>query len=252
MTWESKPLGYGGKCNSCGAIIARREVGWHEPNLKKARCAACGPGPEDHQSAGEQTQNAGGDPVGGTAALREARVRRDHNFTKGAAGEYLMDVSLHRHLNESAVILTDRRVPGTNANIDHVVVAPSGIWIIDTKNWRGKIEYRASTKMGMDGRLYVDGKDRTSEVEKIFNLVIPVAQVIGDKAVPIHQALVFIEGDWGNISATRILTSRPYQHLGVWITWPKAIWKKINEPGLLDKDAIERLGTLLDGQLRPR
>ena len=252
MTWESKPLGYGGRCSSCGAIIARREVGWHESTLKKARCASCGPGSEEPQEIGPQSQTHEADPVGGSAALREARVRHDHNYTKGAAGEYLMDISLHKHVNEGAVILTDRRVPGVDANIDHVVVAPSGVWIIDSKNWRGRIEYRATTSMGMDTRLYVGGKDRTSEVEKIFNLVIPVAQVVGDKSVPIRQALVFIEGDWSNVSATRMLTNRPYQHLGVWISWPKAVLKKINEPGPLDEDTIQRLGALLDETLRPR
>lgn len=194
----------------------------------------------------------GKDPVGGSAALRESRVRHDHNFTKGAAGEYLMDISLHKHVNEGAVILADRSVPGTAANIDHVVVAQSGVWIIDSKYWRGAIDYRASTRMGMDTRLYVGGVDRTSVVEKIFNLVIPVAQLIGDKSVPIRPALVFIEGDWRKLSATRILANRPYQHLGVWISWPKAIWKKINETGPLDGETVHRLGEFLDEKLRPR
>jgi hypothetical protein len=252
VTWEEKSLGFGGRCSSCGAVIARREIGWHEPALRKARCASCGPGSEETQEVVLQSQAHEVDPVGGSAALREARARHDHNFTKGAAGEYLMDISLQKHVNEGAVILTDRSVPGTDANIDHVVVAPSGVWIIDSKNWRGRIEYRATTSMGMDTRLYVGGKDRTSAVENIFNLVIPVAQVIGDKSVPIRQALVFIEGDWSKVPAARMLTSRPYQHLGVLISWPKALWKKINEPGPLDEDTIQRLGALLDKTLRPR
>jgi hypothetical protein len=38
----------------------------------------------------------------------------------------------------------------------------------------------------------------------------------------------------------------------VWISWPKAIWKKINEPGPLDADAVKRIGAHLDAKLRPR
>jgi len=191
-------------------------------------------------------------PVGGSAALREARVRRDPKWTKGAAGEYLMDLSLHSHVNEGAVILTDRQVPGTKSNIDHIVVAPSGVWIVDSKVWKGRIEYKSVTMMSTAKRLFVDGKDRTSAVEAIFNLVIPVAQLLGDKSVPIKPALVFIEGDWSDTSAARILANRPYQHLSVWISWPRAIWKKINEPGPLDKDAIKRIGADLDTSLPPR
>jgi hypothetical protein len=191
-------------------------------------------------------------PVGGSAALREARTRRDPKWTKGAAGEYLMDLSLHNHVNEGAVILTDRQVPGTKSNIDHIVVAPSGVWIIDSKNWKGKIEYKSATMMSTTKRLFVGGKDRTSAVEAIFSQVIPVAQVIGDKSVPIKPALVFIDGDWSDSSTARILASKPYQHLSVWISWPKAIWKKINEPGPLDADAVKRIGAELDAALPPR
>jgi hypothetical protein len=191
-------------------------------------------------------------PVGGSAALREARARRDPKWTKGAAGEYLMDLSLHNHVNEGAVILTDRQVPGTKSNIDHIVVAPSGVWIIDSKVWKGKIEYKSATMMGTAKRLFVGGTDRTPAVEAIFNLVIPVAQFIGDRSVPIKPALVFIEGDWSDASAARILASKPYQHLSVWISWPKAIWKKINEPGPLGAEAVKRIGSNLDEALPPR
>lgn len=252
MTWESKPLRFGGTCDSCGAKIEKREVGWHDPDAQKARCTSCGPAPVETPPSSESPPSKGVDPVGGSAALREGRTRRDPKWVKGAAGEYLMDLSLHKHVNEGAVILTDRSVPGTKSNIDHIVVAPSGVWIIDSKNWRGKIEYKPTSKFGGETRLFVNNKDRTSEVEAIFNLVIPVAQIIEDRSVPINPALVFIEGDWSSTSTARILASKPYQHLRVWISWPKAIWKKINEPGPLDADAIERIGARLDASLRPR
>ena len=63
------------------------------------------------------------DPIGESAALREARSRRDTKWVKGAAGEYQVDQSLHSHVSQDGVILTDRRVPGTKSNIDRVVVA---------------------------------------------------------------------------------------------------------------------------------
>ena len=252
MTWESKSLRYGGKCESCGASIEKREVGWHDAVAQKARCKSCGPGAEEVSSSEVVEVSREVDPIGGSAALREARTRRDPKWTKGAAGEYLMDRSLHNHINEGAVFLTDRILPGTKSNIDHIVVAPSGVWIIDTKTWRGKIEYKSTSMFSTEKRLYVGGKDRTSAVEALFNLVIPVAQLIGDKTVPIKPALVFMNGDWSDASTARIVTSRPYQHLTVLISWPKAIWKKINEPGPLDATAVNRIGEHLEGNLPPR
>lgn len=250
MTWESKPLRYGGTCESCGTRIGKRVVGWHDPSARKVRCQLCTPYEHDASlrgnGAGEINQ------VGGSAALREARSRRDSKWTKGAAGEYLMDLSLHNHLYEGSVILTDRALPETASNIDHIVVASSGVWILDTKTWRGKIEYKSTSMLGTEKRLFVGGKDRTSAVEAIFNLVIPVAQIINDKSIPIRPALVFMDGEWSDAATARIVTGRPYQHLTVWIAWPKAIWKKINEPGPLAASVIKSIAEQLDAALPPR
>lgn len=251
-SWESKPLRYGGTCDSCGSSIAKREVGWHDAVAKKVRCTECGPATTGSESASVTTNTAGKNPVGGSAALRMARARRDPKWTKGAAGEYFMNLSLHNHVKGDSVILTDREVPGTKSNIDHVVVASSGVWIVDSKIWKGKIEYKAPSMMGFTKKLYVDGKDRTSAVEAIFNQVIPVAQLLSDISIPIHPALVFIDGEWSHSSAARILANRPYQHLGVWISWPKSIWEKINEPGPLGVETVKRIGSQLDAALRPR
>lgn len=186
------------------------------------------------------------DPIGGSAALRQARSRRDPNWVKGAAGEYLTDKSLHSHVSNDAVILTDRRVPGTKSNIDHVVVASSGVWIIDSKLWKGRFEYKAPSQTSVDTRLYVDGKDRTSVVEAMYALVIPVAQAIQDRAVPVNPALVFVYGDWSIAALPRLIVSRPYQHLGVWITPPRILTKMINHPGPLDIEAVKQLARKLD------
>ena len=252
MAWDSKALRYGA-CDSCGAKIDVRAVGWHNAEIKKVRCAMCGPPQNDSETSEVgPSSSMRPDPVGGSAALREAQARRDPKWIKGAAGEYLMDQSLHKHVNKDAIILTDRRVPGTKSNIDHIVIAPSGVWIIDSKNWKGKIEYKAESMMSVNTRLYVGGRDRTSETESIYGLVIPVAQVIGDRSVPIHPALVFIDGDWSLASLPRMLANKPYQHLSVWITPPRTLAKLINEPGPLDADSVKRVGNKLDEALVPR
>jgi hypothetical protein len=196
--------------------------------------------------------NVGPDPIGGSAALREARARRDPKWIKGAAGEYLMDKYLHQHLKDGAVILTDRRVPGTNSNIDHIVVAPSGVWIIDSKNWKGKIEYKASTMAGIDTRLYVGGRDRTSAIEAIYKLVIPVAQLIENRTVPILPALVFVNGDWSLAALPRLIAHKPYRHLGVCLTAPKVLVKMVNESGPLNTETVALIGSMLDQSLKAR
>ncbi|WP_293167360.1 nuclease-related domain-containing protein [Microcella sp.] len=35
--------------------------------------------------------------------------------------------------SESIRVMHDRRIPRSKANIDHIVVTPGGVWVIDTK-----------------------------------------------------------------------------------------------------------------------
>ena len=52
----------------------------------------------------------------------------------------------------------DVRWPGRRrANLDHVVVGPSGVFVVDTKNWSGRIEVRV-------GVLRQDGRSREKAV----------------------------------------------------------------------------------------
>ncbi len=51
-----------------------------------------------------------------------------------------------RHLGWT--VLHDRRIPGSAANVDHLVIGPSGVWVVDSKAWRGRI------KVLGDGRLW--------------------------------------------------------------------------------------------------
>ena len=253
MTWQLKALRYGGTCDACGKHIDVRAVGWHNPDEQKVRCVECGsPGTPAGAQSPESLRQTRVDPVGGSSALREGQKRHDPRWSRGATGEYLMGVSLEHRLTSDAKVLTDRQVPGTNSNIDHIVIASSGVWIIDSKKWKGKIEYKADSLASINTRLYVGGKDRTSKVESIYSLVIRVAQVIEDRTVPIHPALVFIEGDWSTASLPRFLMGKPYVHEGVYISPPKTLITMINEPGALNAESINSLAVKLDEALTPR
>ena len=56
--------------------------------------------------------------------------------------------------------LHDRRVPGTKGNIDHLVVGPGGIYVIDAKNHKGMVRIRDRGGLFRpDARLYVGSRD---------------------------------------------------------------------------------------------
>ena len=143
-------------------------------------------------------------------------------------------------------------MPDRRANIDHVVIASSGVWIIDSKLWKGHIRVKnASSLLSASQKLMVGDRDESACTEKIYRQVIPIANLLGDPRIPIHPALAFIDGDWGSGIAFRAIRNRPYEMLGVIIAWPKAIIAKISEDGPLSKGAVASIASRLDAALPP-
>lgn len=269
MGWQLKSIFWGGICTKCGERIGPNENGWHSFELHRVRCLQCGPPASEplEEKSGDQfsdltesappvvsevIQGKPPNPIGGSAALRESQKQRNSSWLKGATGEYLMDKALHQHLDKDAIVLTDRQLPATSSNIDHVVVAPSGVWVIDSKNWEGKIEYKFESSKSSRMRLLVGGEDRTYKVDAIYRQVIPIAQIIGDMSVPIHPAMAFVNSEWSLSSLPRLLMKKPYKHGEVWISPPRILINQINKPGLLGKPVIDQLAQLLDASLPPR
>jgi hypothetical protein len=52
-------------------------------------------------------------------------------WAKGSEGERRLAAHLVRSVGDRAVLLHDHKVPGTRGNIDHLVVASSGVWVIE-------------------------------------------------------------------------------------------------------------------------
>lgn len=62
-------------------------------------------------------------------------------WRRGAEGETATAVVLAR-LSRRWVVLHDLAVPGSLANIDHLVIGPTGVWVIDTKATRALLRVR--------------------------------------------------------------------------------------------------------------
>ena len=238
-----EPLHFGGTCVNCGARIRPHEEGWTDPDIDRLMCAACWPAVvASHPSAA----SVGSDPTISTPPRRS-----DPRWRSGAVGEYLMAIRLHRDLGDRAVVLSNRRVPHSPAVVDNIVVASSGVWIIDAKKMHGLIEYRdVSARRGEDRRLLIGGHDRTAMVDRLYDYVIPVAKLVVEPTVPVVGAIAIVEGNWG--SPTKLLTRRPYRHEGVWILWPAALIQKIEAPGPLAPDDVLAIGARLDRALPRR
>jgi hypothetical protein len=70
-------------------------------------------------------------------------------WLRGAAGESATAHVLYRLPSRRWAVLHDRRIPGSRANLDHIVVGPTGVWLLDTKTTRAPVRARwRSVRLG--------------------------------------------------------------------------------------------------------
>jgi hypothetical protein len=117
-------------------------------------------------------------------------------WRRGAAGERrtarLLD-PLERH---GWAVLHDLALPGSRANIDHLVIGPGGMFVIDSKHYRGRLQLDGSGRL-WHGRYPLAPTLRTVDYEAD-----QAAQVLVDPDVVVVVPIVAVHGaqvPWGKV-----------------------------------------------------
>ena len=135
------------------------------------------------------------------------------SWKQGAAGEFALGSALEKLHAEGFGVLHDRRIPKTKANIDHIVIGPAGIFVIDAKRYKGVIEKRdRGWFLDRDWRLYVNGRDQTKLVRGMPGQVDAVRRSLESSPYPdaaIFAALCFVESTVGLVRVSVHPRKRP-------------------------------------------
>jgi hypothetical protein len=114
--------------------------------------------------------------------------RRLGNFLKGAKGEEWVAHEL-AFLDSGYTVFNGLRLGGGKQNFDHIVVGPAGVFVVETKNWKGSVEFR-------NGRLYAGGREPSRpplrQVKAATAELITFLDNAGLGNVPVHPVLCFI------------------------------------------------------------
>ncbi len=274
-------LRYDGRCVDCGEALPRGETAeWHRgtQTVTCLACAAARPARDeavvaiDEEPPAPPLAELGGVASAGASAAREferRHARRERRiderwgrlapvvkavtddprsttaWAKGSDGERRLAAHLGRVLEGRAVLLHDRRQPGRSANIDHIAVAPSGVWVIDAKNYRGRVERRdVGGWFRTDVRLYVGGRDRTRLVEGLERQIEAIKRALAPDVFEVHAALCFTDATWG-------VVAKPFQVGVAWVTWANALAELISAPGPIGQAGVESAGRRLGAALPP-
>jgi Nuclease-related domain len=68
-------------------------------------------------------------------------------WRRGAAGERRTARQLRQLERRGWAVLHDLAVPGSRANLDHLVIGPGGVFVIDSKQYRGRLQLDPSGRL---------------------------------------------------------------------------------------------------------
>ncbi|MFI8593814.1 nuclease-related domain-containing protein [Microbacterium sp. NPDC078428] len=264
-------LRYSGVCQLCGTPLPAGQHGIYERETKTVRCVVCpvpavDSAPERERETEPEVEIAPDvdidtDVAGGSArreherrkSAREQRIRANHPklgglilalsddpqstraWERGAIGEELLAERL-KDLSADMRVLHDRRVPGSRANIDHIVVSPAGVWVIDAKRYKGKrpeLRVEGGILRPRVESLRVGGRDQTKLVDGVVSQVERVAGAVADPDVVVRGVLCFLEADWP-------LFGGDFTVRDIEVVWPRLLTKRISAatPAAIDVDAV--------------
>lgn len=255
MAMKKIPLRYSAVCTICAIDLPPQTYAWWDDDKKNTTCVVCAADiglvtgdpfsspPMATSVAGasafDEYQRRANPPTSRLAQAQSVALAPQSTtaWLKGAVGEQAVAKRLDSL--PRTIALHDRRIPRTKANIDHIAVTPSGVWVIDAKNYSGKLERRL-TSSGWS--LFVAGRNRNRLAGGVTKQVGVVEAACG--TAPVKGALCFFD-----VEAS--LLFRPFHINGVAVHTLRTLTKSLTEAGPLDDKARFRIATQLDAALPP-
>ena len=279
---------YAGQCVECGKSLAAGTGSFYDLDRRAVTCLECAAGKRvshfEESAVGEtyaepaQLQEA---PVlsgkAGASAQREhdrrvdrreARIRSDHPligglilaatepppsttaWATGAVGEVVLGRRLDAIERPDVRVLHDRRIPGSRANIDHIVVCPSGVYVIDAKryeNQRPSLRVEGGFFSPRVETLMIGSRDGSKLVAGVRGQIAHVESVLlaaGLENVPIGGMLCFVDSEWPLFGAEFVVH-------GISVLWPTKAAKHLVQPGPLGSETVDRVHRLLASSFLP-
>jgi hypothetical protein len=204
----------------------------------------------DRRAAKREAEVKGrwGDRVGRWVLKLNAEPQSTRAWAIGAWGEEKLAEALVGV--EGLQVLHDRRVPGTPGNIDHIAIAPAGVFVVDAKAYEGLIEIRNYGWFWKpDWRLTVGRRDKSKLATGMTRQVEAVRTALEaagiDPMPPVTPVLCFVDGRWPFFRP-------PDEYAGVRLESERSIRDLFTASEALEPPAIERVARALALALPPK
>jgi hypothetical protein len=135
-------------------------------------------------------------------------------------------------------------MPGSRGNIDHLAIAPTGIYVIDAKAHQGKV--RIQNPLFGTAKLTINGRDCTKLLDGLDGQIAAVRKALPQDlgvSIQVQGALCFTTAD---LPFRRTQTMR-----GHLLIYRRALAKRLNAQGPLTSQMIETIASALATTLLP-
>jgi hypothetical protein len=161
-------------------------------------------------------------------------------WSTGANGELRTAAQLDPLASKDFVIMHDLKVPMSRANIDHLVIGPTGIFVVETKNVQGKVRFQGA-EVRMGGRRVGVIEEVGREVAAVENALAPL---LDDMDLAVNAVVCVHRADlpWFQRSVA-----------GTRFVYPNHLAREITKrPIVLTPEQIAWLRALAEQRLPPR
>jgi hypothetical protein len=165
-------------------------------------------------------------------ASQPTRAWRD-----GARGERATARRLRALERHGYTVLHDLQVPRSRANLDHLVIGPSGVWVLDSKYYRGALH------QAPDGMLWHGRWPLAQQIATVVWEAMQLTEALElEPEVPVTPLLIVHRASvpWGGLLAA-----------GVEVIPPGVLVHTIGREPVLPAAQVSRLARLAAARLRP-
>jgi Nuclease-related domain len=211
------------------------------PQVSRGRPGASAAREHRRRRANREARIRGRHPLlGGVLLAISSPPQHERAWDTGSHGEEQVGRALERRTAKGpAIVLHDRRMPNGFGNIDHLAIAPRGVFVIDAKAVKGKV--RVSRPLSGGPRLMIAGHNRTKLIDGLDRQVAAVGAALaatGRSDVAVFGVLCFTKADLPLLGAGRAR--------GHHLHHPRATARKLNRSGTLGRDAIQTIARELE------
>lgn len=162
------------------------------------------------------------------------------SWQTGAEGEVRTGRLMEPLEGEGFRILHDRKIPRSPANIDHIVIGPPGVFVVETKSYAGSLKIRGD-------EIFVAGRRKNDWIDEVNREAAAVTNALTEELVAhgwaVNPVIVVHRADlpWfkSEVRGVRIVSGKDL------------VSRMRKADPILSPSDVDRLASVADARLRP-